>query len=80
MLYFHEIGCPYCAAFESTSSYAQLAQYSGFSPVLSTDTSAVQQYGVATYPTVVLLKNGAVVGTYVSPADATAILAQISAG
>ena len=81
VLYFHEIGCPYCAAFESTPSYAQLLKTGLVQSVLSTDTSMIQQYGVKSYPTVILLNSsGNVVGTYVNPTDATAILAQINAG
>jgi hypothetical protein len=39
----------------------------------------VKQYGVTSYPTVILLKNGAEVGRWVDAADATGILAQINA-
>jgi hypothetical protein len=48
----------------------------------STDASAVAQYHVTAYPTVILLKNGVEVGNnWVYPnIDASAILAQINAG
>jgi hypothetical protein len=49
--------------------------------VPSTDTSMVAAYHVTAYPTVVLLKNGVEVGSWVyANIDTTAILAQINAG
>jgi len=80
ILYFHEIGCPFCANFESTPGYTQLMNTGVVQSVLSTDTSTVQQYGVTGYPTVIVLHNGVVVGTYPYPVDTSAILTQISAG
>ena len=81
VLYIYEPGCPYCAAFENTSSYAQLQNTGLMQRVPSTDTSTVQLYKVTAYPTVVLLKNGVEVGSWVYPnIDTTAILAQINAG
>ena len=82
IVYIYEPGCPYCAAFQNTSSYAQLQQTGVMQSVPSTDTSTVQNYHVTAYPTVVLLKNGVQVGSnWVYPnIDTTAILAQINAG
>jgi histidinol phosphatase-like PHP family hydrolase len=48
--------------------------------VLDTDSSTVEQYGVTSYPTLILLKNGVEVGRWVDATDATGILAQINAG
>ena len=80
MLYFHELGCPYCLAFESTPSYAQLLSTHLVQKVLSTETNMIQQHKVTSYPTLILLKNGIEVGRWVNPTDATGILAQINAG
>ncbi len=80
VLFFYEPGCPYCAAFESTSSFQQLQNKVPVQWIVSATSPLTDQYGVATDPTLILLKNGAEVGRWVDPADATGILAQINAG
>ena len=78
VLFFYEPGCPYCAALESTSSFQQLQNKVPVQWIVSATSPLTDQYGVKTDPTLILLNNGAEVGRWVDPTDATAILAQIN--
>ncbi|MGA3198349.1 MAG: hypothetical protein ABSD89_02980 [Halobacteriota archaeon] len=79
LYYVHEIGCPFCAEFESTSGYTQLQNTGIMQPVLSTD-SVAHQFGVTSYPTVILVnQQGTILGRWTYPIDTAAVLAAISA-
>ena len=80
VLFFYEPGCPYCAALESTSSFAQLQTKVPVQWIVSAQSTLTDQYGVTSDPTLILLKNGTEVGRWTDATDATAILAQINAG
>jgi thiol-disulfide isomerase/thioredoxin len=79
VLFFYEPGCPHCANLENSASFAQLQNKV---PVqwISSDTQLNNQYGVSSWPTMILLKNGVNVQSFVGDEDATAILARINAG
>ena len=80
VLFFYEPGCPYCAALESTSSFAQLQTKVPVQWTVSATSPLTDQYGVTSDPTLILLKNGTEVGRWVDATDATGALAQINAG
>lgn len=80
VLFFYEPGCPYCAALESTSSFAQLQTKVPVQWTVSATSPLTDQYGVTSDPTLILLKNGYEVGRWVDATDATGALAQINAG
>jgi thiol-disulfide isomerase/thioredoxin len=80
VLFFYEPGCPYCAALESTSSFAQLQTKVPVQWTVSATSPLTDQYGVTSDPTLILLKNGTEIGRWVDATDATGALAQINAG
>jgi len=80
VFYFHEIGCPYCAKLEASSSFAQLLNKVPVHRFLSTDTQTNKQFGVNNYPTLILLKNGVEVMRRSGEGAADDILARINAG
>jgi len=67
---------------ENSSSFKKLQNEVNVQKIWSTDTQTNSQYGVSTYPTLILLKNGVEVqnGRFVGDEDATNILARINAG
>jgi len=79
VLFFYEPGCPYCAALESTSSFAQLQTKVPVQWTVSATSPLTDQYGVTSDPTLILLKNGTEIGRWVDATDATGALAQINA-
>ncbi len=80
VLFFNDPGCPHCANLENSASFAQLQNKVPVQWISSADTQLNNQYGVSSYPTMILLKNGAIVQSFVGDEDATAILARINAG
>jgi thiol-disulfide isomerase/thioredoxin len=80
VLFFYKPGCPYCAALESTSSFAQLQTKVPVQWTVSATSPLTDQYGVTSDPTLILLKNGTEIGRWVDATDATGALAQINAG
>ena len=80
VLFFYEPGCPYCAALESTSSFAQLQTKVPVQWTVSATSPLTDQYGVTSDPTLILLKNGTEIGRWVDATDATGALVQINAG
>ncbi|MGZ8886612.1 MAG: thioredoxin domain-containing protein [Halobacteriota archaeon] len=80
VLFFYEPGCPHCANLENSASFAQLQNKVPVQWISSADTQLNNQHGVSSYPTMILLKNGGIVQSFVGDEDATAILARINAG
>ncbi len=80
VLFFYEPGCPHCANLENSASFAQLQNKVPVQWISSADTQQNNQYGVSSYPTMILVKNGAEVQRFVGDEDANAILARINTG
>ena len=80
VLFFYEPGCPHCANLENSASFAQLQNKVPVQWISSADTQQNNQYGVNSWPTMILLKNGVQVQSFVGDEDATGILARINAG
>ncbi|MGZ8933205.1 MAG: thioredoxin family protein, partial [Halobacteriota archaeon] len=80
VLFFYEPGCPHCVNLENSASFAQLQNKVPVQWISSADTQLNNQHGVSSYPTMILLKNGGIVQSFVGDEDATAILARINAG
>jgi len=80
VLFFYEPGCPHCANLENSASFAQLQNKVPVQWISSADTQLNNQYGVSSWPTMILLKNGVQVQSFVGDEDATGILARINAG
>ena len=80
VLFFFDPNCPHCANLENSASFAQLQSKVPVQWISSADNQTNSQYGVSSYPTMILLKNGAIVQSFVGDEDATAILARINAG
>jgi protein-disulfide isomerase len=78
VLFFYEPGCPYCAALESTSSFAQLQKEVTVQWIVSAQSPLTDQYGVTSDPTLILLNHGTEVGRWADPTDASAINAQVN--
>ena len=80
VLFFYEPGCPHCANLENSASFAQLQNNVPVQWISSADTQLNNQYGVSSWPTMILLKNCVQVQSFVGDEDATGILARINAG
>ena len=80
VLFFYEPGCPHCANLENSASFAQLQNKVPVQWISSADTQQNNQYGVNSWPTMILLKNGVQVQSFVGDEDATGILARINTG